>query len=242
MPSVDLKGNWRKTPSWYDTEWKELGSYKRRSAREGNDWPSSSSAPDDGASLGSCTGGANYESCVGIGADNVKKKVRYLTVSPDVLWRLKEKLDGKKSSLRKTYKTNKETNDKVYELNQKMSRHLETLALLYSNFDSARDERKEAEEQFDKDFKFLLEKIAAGRSRCIAASKNFNKVEMDLNEGLGLVYDQFRETEVATRALTCGTEARGHNEFTYLQEDLDMISGLLRRESHEEHEVEGVEE
>ena len=68
------------------------------------------------------------------------------------------------------------------------------------------------------------------------------KVEMDLNEGLELVYDQFRETEVATRDLTCSTEARGHNKFTYLQDALDMISGLLRRESHEEHEVEGVEE
>ena len=94
-----------------------------------------------------------------MGADNVKKKVRYLKVSPDDLWRLKEMLDRKKSSLRETYKTNKETNDKVYELNQKMSRHLETLALLRSNFDSARDERKKAEEQFDKDFKFMLERL-----------------------------------------------------------------------------------
>ena len=152
------------------------------------------------------------------------------------------KLDGKKSSLKKTYKTNKETDDKVYELNQKMSRHLETLALLYRNFDAAREERKEAEEQFDKDFQFMLEKIAANRSRCIAASENFNKVETDWNEGLGFVYDQFRETEVAKRALTCGTEARGNNEITYLQEALDMISGLLRRESHEGHEVVGVEE
>ena len=159
MPLSDLKGNWRKTLSWYDTEWKELRSYKRRSAREGNDWPSSFSAPDDKASLGSCTGGANYESCDSMGADNEKKKVRYLKVSPDDLWRLKEMLDRKKSSLRETYKTNKETNDKVYELNQKMSRHLETLALLYSNFDSARDERKKAEKQFDKDFKFMLARL-----------------------------------------------------------------------------------
>ena len=112
--------------------------------------------PDDRASLGSCTGGTNYESGESMGADNVKKKVRHLQVSPDDLRRLKEKLDGKKSSLRKTYKTNKEANDNVFELNQKMGMHLETHTLSYSNFDSARAERKEAEEQFDKDFKFLL--------------------------------------------------------------------------------------
>ena len=67
-------------------------------------------------------------------------------------------------------------------------------------------------------------------------------METDLNEGLRLVYDQFQETEVATCSLTCGTEARGNNEITYLQEALDMISGLFRRESHEGHEVVGVEE
>ena len=67
-------------------------------------------------------------------------------------------------------------------------------------------------------------------------------METDLNEGLGLIYDQFRETEVAVRAWTCGTEARGHNEFTYLREALDMISGLIRGESHAEHGIEDVEE
>ena len=54
----------------------------------------------------------------------------------------------------------------------------------------------------------MLDKIAANRSRCVAASENINKVETDLNEGLGLIYDQFQDTEVATRALTCCTEVR----------------------------------
>ena len=242
MPSVDLKGNWRKSPSWYDTNWKEMNCQKKRSGREGDDWRSSSSATDEKASKGSYTDVANHEICASAGPRNLRKKVRYLKVSPDDLWPLKEKLDGKKSSLRKTYKANKETNDKVYELNRKMSRHLETLALLYRNFDAARDERKEAVEQFDKDFQFMLEKIAASRSRCVAASENFNKVETNLNEGLELIYEMFQETEVATRALTCGTEARGDNEIAYLQEVLDILSGLLRRESHEGYVIEEIEE
>ena len=51
--------------------------------------------------------------------------------------RLWDKLVGKKSSLGKTYKMNKEANDKVYDLNQQASRYLETLALLYSNFEES---------------------------------------------------------------------------------------------------------
>ena len=53
--------------------------------------------------------------------------------------------------------TSKDTNDKVYELNQKMNKLLETLTILYANFESACAERKEAEEQFDKDFQEMLE-------------------------------------------------------------------------------------
>ena len=148
-----------------------MGCQKRRSGREGDNWPSSSSALDERASMGSYTSGAHYESCASMGADNVRKKVRYLQVSPDDLWQLKAKFDGKKGSLKKTYKTNRERRmTKCTRLNQKMSRHLETL---YRNFDAAREERKEAEEQFDKDFQFMLEKIAASRTRCIAASENF---------------------------------------------------------------------
>ena len=36
------------------------------------------------------------------------------------------KLSGKKSSLGKTYNTNNEAKDKVYELNQQASKHVET--------------------------------------------------------------------------------------------------------------------
>ena len=98
MPSVDLKGNWRKSPSWYDTNWKGMGCHKRRSGREGDDWPSSSSAPDERASMGSYTSGAHYESCASMGADNVRKKVRYLQVSPDDLWQLKASWTEKRAA------------------------------------------------------------------------------------------------------------------------------------------------
>ena len=95
-------------------------------------------------------------------------------LSSDDLWRVREKLDGKKRSLGKT-----ETNDKVYALNQKTGKYLETLAILYENFGHACTERKEAEEQVDKDFHELLEKMAASRSRCVEASAAFDKMETD---------------------------------------------------------------
>ena len=60
---------------------------------------------------------------------------KYLNITSDDLWRIRDKLDGKKSSLGKTYKMNREANDKVYDLNQQASKYLETLALLYSNFE-----------------------------------------------------------------------------------------------------------
>ena len=93
-----------------------------------------------------------------------------LKISSDDLWRVRAKLDGKKRSLGKTYKTSQETNGKVYALNQQTGKYLETLAILYENFEKACTERKEAEEPFDKDFHGMLENMAASRSRCLEAS------------------------------------------------------------------------
>ena len=54
---------------------------------------------------------------------------RYLIITSDDLWRIRDKLDGKKSSLGKTYKSNREANDKfgnfgiaVYELEAHLRR------------------------------------------------------------------------------------------------------------------------
>ena len=57
-----------------------------------------------------------------------------------------------RSSLGKKYKTNREANDKVYELNQQASKYVETSALLCAIFERICAEKKEAEEQFDRDF------------------------------------------------------------------------------------------
>ena len=81
-----------------------------------------------------------------------KIQQKYLNITCQDLWRIRDKLDGKKSGLGKTNKANFEANDKVYELNQQASKYLENLALLYSNFEQAGIEKKEAEEQFDQDF------------------------------------------------------------------------------------------
>ena len=72
-------------------------------------------------------------------------------LTSDDLWRIRDELSVKKSSLTKTYKTNKDANDKVYELSQQASKYVETLALLYAIFERICAEKKEAE-QFDKDF------------------------------------------------------------------------------------------
>ena len=61
------------------------------------------------------------------GGKKSKMQQKYFNVTSEDLW--PDKLSGKKSSLAKTYKTNKEANDKVYELNQEASKYVETLAL-----------------------------------------------------------------------------------------------------------------
>ena len=69
------------------------------------------------------------------GGKKSKMQQKYLNVTSDDLWCIRDKLSGKKSSLGKTYKTNKVANDKVYELNQQASKYVETLALLYAKFE-----------------------------------------------------------------------------------------------------------
>ena len=56
---------------------------------------------------------------------------------------------------------------------------------------------------------------------------------MALDEGLGLVRNQFEETSAATLALTQGTQARSTNEFAYLQGALDILDALLLRGTQE---------
>ena len=106
---------------------------------------------------------------------------RYLNVTSDDLWCIRDKLSGKKSSLGKTYKTNKETNDKVYDLNQQASKHVETLGLLYANFERICAEKKEAEDQFDRDFDESLKLLSDSRNRCARVAETHARIEEDPN-------------------------------------------------------------
>ena len=234
MTVVHLKENWRQSPSWYEINLKTMHSQGSTSGKVKDEGPSSSSAADEGASQSAPAGGVNYERSDSAGANKTKTRVQYLKISSDDLWRLRDKLDRKKRSLGKTYKTSKETNDKVYALNQKTGKYLETLAVLYENFVQACTERKEAEAQFDKDFHGMLEKLAASRSSCVEASAAYDRIETNLNEVVELVRSQFAATAAATLSSTVGTADRSTNEFSYLQEALDLLDALLLRGAQEE--------
>ena len=153
---------------------------------------------------------------------------RYLNVTSDDLWCIRDKLSEKKSSLGKTYKANEEANDKVFELNQQTSKYVETLALSHANFERTRAEKKE----FDRDFDESLKLLSDSRNRCARVAETYARIEEDLNEGLRVVRNHFQETASATLAWTCGKSDRGHNEVIYLQETLAMVDTLLAKDTH----------
>ena len=102
----------------------------------------------------------------------------------------------------------------MYALNQQTGKYLENLAILNENFEQACTERKEAEEQFDKYFHENVGTLAASRSRCVETSAAYDRIERDLNEGLGLVRNQFAATAAATLSMTVGTADRSTNEIS----------------------------
>ena len=110
------------------------------SDRGGRDWDgrATSSLAADAASSTS----ERVERTGSGGRKKSKMQQRYLNVTSDDLWCIRDKLSGKKGSLGKTYKTNKEANDKVYELNQQASKNVETLALWNAIFERICAEKK----------------------------------------------------------------------------------------------------
>ena len=108
----------------------------------------------------------------------------------------------------KTYKTNREANDKVYELNQQASKYVETFAVLCANFERICAEKKEAEEQFDRDFDESLKMLSESRNRCARVAETHARTEEDLNEGLRVIRNHFQETAFATLAMTAATTRR----------------------------------
>ena len=168
------------------------------------------------------------------GGKKSKMQQKYLSVTSDDLWRFRDKLSGKWSNLAKTYKTNKEANDKVCELNQQASKYVETLALLFANFERMCAEKKEAEDQFDRDFDESLNLLSHSQDRCARVAETHARIEEDLNEGLRVIRNHFLETASATLALTCGKNDRGHNEAIYLQESLAIVDALLAKDTHDD--------
>ena len=215
-----LKENWRKSPSWNQTSWKTMPT----SERGGRDWDgrATSSLAADVASSTS----ERVERTESGGGKKSTMQQRYLNVTSDDLLCIRDKLAGKKSSLGKAYKTNREANDKVDELNQQASKYVNTLALLCANF-----ERICA---LDRDFDESLKMLSYSRNRCIRVVETHARIEEDLNEGLRVIRNHFQETASATLAWTCGKSDRGHNKATYLQETMAMVDALLARDTHDD--------
>ena len=109
---------------------------------------------------------------------------------------------------------------------------METLALLFANFERICAEKKEAEDQFDGDFDESLKLLSHSRDRC--AAETHARTEEDLNEGLRVICNHFQETASATLALPCGNNDRGHNEAIYLQESLVIVDALLAKDTHDD--------
>ena len=228
MSIVRLTGNGKPSPSWYHSYWRVKNDDYKKSDW---DWEWGESQPSqprtDGAVTHHPSDDARDPEKSHSGAKKIKTRDEHLKVSSDDLWKVRAKLNGKKGSLSKTKKSNREMNDKVCELNQKLSKHLETLALLYQKCEQACREKKVADEQFNKDFYCLLERAFVGKARCLETSVAYEKTEEALNEGLGLVSCQFQEVSTAVLALTQGNQARGTNEQAYLLEALTVLDALL---------------
>ena len=95
-----------------------------RSGRKWDEGPTGSSAAEEGGTHNASDGGGDFDSGHSGGAKKLKTKDKYLKISSEDLWRVRAKLDGKKRSLSKTYKTSKETNDRVHALNQQMGKYI----------------------------------------------------------------------------------------------------------------------
>ena len=188
MPEVYLNENWRKSPSWYQTSWVTIST----SERGGRDWDgrATSSLAADAASSTS----ERVERTESGGRKKSQMQQKYLNVTSDDLWCIRDRLAGNKSSLGKTYKTNREAYDKVYELNQQASKFVETLAFSYAHFKRICAEKTEAEEQIDWDFDESLKMLFESRNRCIQVAETHAQIEEDLNEGLRVIRNHFQHT------------------------------------------------
>ena len=202
--------------------------------------PSSSSTADEGASQSASAGGANYERSDNAGAKKSKVSVPQSlfgrSVAPQGQVGREEEEPGERRTTRARRRTIGCTSS-----TRRWASTLRPWRYSTRTLKRRCTERKDAEEQFDKDFHEMLEKFATSRSRCVEASAAYDRTELNLNKGLGLVRSQFEATAAATLSLTVGTADRSTNEITYIQEALNLLDVLLLRESQEGYEFVGME-
>ena len=88
MSTVRLSENGKSPPSWYQSNWRAKNDdYKKYD--DGWDWDEGQSGRDPESSHS--------------GAKKTRTRGEHLKVSSDDLWKVRAKLDGKKSSLSRTY-------------------------------------------------------------------------------------------------------------------------------------------
>ena len=131
-------------------------------------------------------------------------------------------LSGKKASLGKTYKTQTEANDKVWDTNRKTEKALDTVAILYGRFEQVSKDLGEVDHTIDKEFEELqdtldgqkqVRRLVAIAAQAVHASRvvyhrlsgSCEVAENDLNEELGCVRVVVGKTSAAASALSYGT-------------------------------------
>ena len=190
-------------------------------------WPRGTSAGKTEAKM------RKSQACEGMGS-------KFLNVTSKDFWNLQKILHSKKRSPGKTCKTNTEPNAKVFYLNQKTMKALETLAFLYSVFEQAGRSLGEVDQLFDKGFvvmqeakmrakeaqrlaEIVAEQVCDRRDEYHRLSEEYEAAEEYLNDGPVCIRELVPDTAAATHSLSCGTNDRDCNEVKYLQEALDLL-------------------
>ena len=73
------------------------------------------------------------------------------SIGREDLWDLQKILAGEKASLRKTYKTQTEANDKVWSLNSGTEKASETLAVLFERLKQVKSDLADVDEEMDEE-------------------------------------------------------------------------------------------
>ena len=80
------------------------------------------------------------------------------------VWQLQKSLDDKKGSLRKTYKSQTEANEKVWSLNMESEKALEGKASTYERSKQSNEDLCEVDKKFDAEFEEVEDPMVRSRS------------------------------------------------------------------------------